>query len=59
MGAYLVLAPFDDGEDLEPHPELVRAQKPGAALFMAAALSLGPFPGNSYLGGEMCLSVPV
>ena len=49
---YLALVPLDDGEDLVPHPELVKAQKPSTALFMAAALCLGPFPSASYLAGE-------
>lgn len=42
------------GLDLVPHPELVKAQKPSAGLFMAAALCLGVFPDPtaSYLAGE-------
>jgi hypothetical protein len=53
VSAYLALVPLDDGDDLVPHPELVRAQKPGTGLFMAAALYLGPFPAASYLAGEV------
>lgn len=52
MSAYLVLDPFDGDGDLVPHPELVKAQRPGTAAFMAAALCLGPFPGASYLAGD-------
>jgi hypothetical protein len=46
-----------DDWDLLPHPELVKAQRPTVALFMAAALCLGPFPSASYLGGESRLSL--
>lgn len=46
---YLALVPLDDGEDLVPHPELVKAQRPTTALFMASALCLGVFPATSYL----------
>jgi hypothetical protein len=52
VSAYLALVPLDDGEDLVPHPELVRAQKPTVGLFMASALCLGVFPSAPYLTGE-------
>jgi hypothetical protein len=54
VSAYLALV--DDG-DLMPHPDLVKAQRPTVALFMAAALCLGPFPSSSYLTGESRLSL--
>ena len=59
MSAFVALVPLDDGDDLVPHPELVRAQKPTVGLFMASALCLGVFPVASYMGGEARLSVPV
>jgi hypothetical protein len=55
VSACLVLAPYDD--DPEPHPELVRVQRPGTALFMAAALCIGVFPESSYLSGEARVSL--
>ena len=57
MSAYLVLAPLDGGDDPEPHPDLVRAQRPDAARFMTAALVLGPFPERSYLAGDVRVSL--
>jgi hypothetical protein len=59
VSAYLALVPLDGDVDLEPHPKLVKAQKPGTALFMAAALCLGPFPAASYLIGEARISPAV
>ncbi len=52
MSAYLVLAPFDGDANPEPHPDLVRAQRPGTALFIMAAVTLGVLPGASYLAGD-------
>jgi hypothetical protein len=57
VSAYLALVPLGEDGDLVPHPELVKAQKPGTALFMAAALCLGPFPESSYLTGEARVSL--
>jgi hypothetical protein len=51
VSAVLALLPLDDG-DLVPHPELVKAQRPGAEQFLIAACCIGPFPVVSYLGGE-------
>jgi hypothetical protein len=61
VSAFVALVPLDDGEDLVPHPELVRAQKPTVGLFMASALCLGVFPdpAASYLSGEARVSLPV
>jgi hypothetical protein len=51
VSAYVALVPLDDGEDLVPHPELVKTQRPSVGLFMAAAVTLGVFPAESYLRG--------
>jgi hypothetical protein len=51
VSAYLVLDPFGDDGDLEPHPALVRAQRPTASQVMAAVAVPGAFPAGSYLAG--------
>lgn len=56
MSAVLVLAPLaPDGipfADPDPHPELIRAQRPTVSQLMEAAAVLGAFPASSYLTGE-------
>jgi len=51
VSAYLVLSPYDVEDEPEPHPELVRAQRPTASQVTEAAAVLGAFPAESYLAG--------
>ena len=55
--AVLVIA--DPGDDeggcscCEPHPELVRAQRPSPVQVTEVAALFGVFPGGSYLSGDL------
>lgn len=53
MSAYLLLSPFDVEDDIAPHAELIRAQRPTASQVTEAAGILGLFPDGSYLVGEL------
>lgn len=58
MSACPLLAPDGGDRDLEPHPELVRIQKPTASQLAEAISVLGGLPGGSYLSGQIRISLP-
>ena len=37
----------------DPHPELVKAQRPSPVQVTQVAAMLGAFPGGSYLAGDL------
>jgi len=49
VSAYLVVSPYDVEDDIAPHAELVRAQRPTASQVTEAAAVLGLFAEHSYL----------
>lgn len=58
MRTAIVLTRLPGEDACDPAPELVLAQRPGPAQVMEAAGILGPWPGTSYLAGEISLSLP-
>lgn len=57
MSAYLLLSPPGAEDEIEPHPELVRAQRPTVTQVMQAAVTIGVLPPASYLRGEARISL--
>lgn len=58
MSTVLVLEDDDDDDDGwsgEPHPELVRAQRPTPVEVTEVAALFGAFPDGSYLTGELMI----
>jgi len=55
LSTVLVLAGGDEGgcSCCEPHPELVKAQRPTPVQVTEVAALLGLFAGGSYLAGEL------
>lgn len=46
------------GDDCpDPHPDLVRAQRPGNRELVEAAAVIGAFPDGSYLSGDIRVSL--
>lgn len=46
-----------DGDCLQPHPDLVLAQRPTVPELVEAAAVLGAFPDGSYLSGQVRVSL--
>lgn len=53
MAVLVLEMPDDDDDDCQPHPDLVRHQRPGPVQVTEVAALLGVFPSGSYLGGDL------